>query len=132
MKQLLLGLAFTAFATINTNAQDSKFDKNYPICYTNNGYKTCSAAAMEQSQRIYTSNPLPNESIVFTAAEPEPAHLSKYTRNRIKVLYDDGNAAYKGEETPTNDGVKTNIQRNKNYLDQSVTLPANDAGLSNR
>lgn len=130
MKHLIIGLAFTAFVASEANAQQSKFDKNYPICYSGNSYKTCSAAAMEQSQKTYVTPPLPDEHV--TIGIPEPAHISKYPHNRMKVSYDDGNAPYRGEEAAANDGVKANILRNKNYLDQSVTLPANDGGLSNK
>lgn len=130
MKSLFFMLALTAGVVTSAQAQsNSKFDKNYSVCYSGQAYKLCSQLTPSD---IASARPQPRviaPSTYVSLGDPQPVGNRK---SKIRVTYDDPNAPYRGENSMVNDGVKKNVERNTNYLDQSVALPANDGGLSRR
>ena len=133
MKKLLIALsAMTVFA-FNAEAQ-SKFDKNYKICKSDDAYKVCNTAEMAKANTEVGREGSPGEASASLRLLDSHTHLgytstpvtSKMKNPRIRVSIDDPNAPYQGEESMANDGVQKNKTRNINYLDASVILPPVD------
>ena len=141
MKKILLAL--TILSTISftqADAQKSKFDKNYPVCRKGNGYGVCC-----QNQSPVSNMPTvtrsSDETLVSQSLRRQDTYVHMgYSRRlysnrhnpRILVSVDDPAAPYKGEDSRVNDGVHANIERNINYLDNTIILPPNDGGISDR
>ena len=135
MKKILMAVAALGFVAFGANAQTgSKYNKNFNVCMTNNSYQICETPKTEEQGRtVEVEDPSPELRMMDTYVHfGYAAEEGVRPGSRIRVTYDDPNAPYQGEESQANDGVEENIQRNINYLDQSVVLPANDGGNSNR
>lgn len=140
MKKILVALALTGFFHFNAEAQSgkSRYDKNYKVCMTNNSYGICNETVKNKAEgrKVEKSDPSASlrmmDSYVHLGYNPNSTSRGLARNSRMRVTYEDANAPYQGEESMVNDGVKENKQRNLNYLNQSVVLPANDGGVSNR
>lgn len=141
MKKILLALTIlSTLSFTEANAQKSKFDKNYPVCRRGNGYAVCGQNQSPISNMPTVSSTTDEEQVSQSLRRKDTyVHLG-YSRRlysnrhnpRILVSVDDPAAPYKGEESRTNDGVHANIERNINYLDNTMVLPPNDGGISDR
>lgn len=153
MKHSILMLAVFGMTYFSANAQNgenkkSEYDINYKVCRINGKYTTCSdntpsvvntpsytrkvemqkakayAKTLDGLRRYDTyTRVLPLQPVVVTAPKP----IAK-----IDERYEGTSAAYHGNPTPENDGIAKNKERNINYLNTSVDLPANDGGLASR
>jgi hypothetical protein len=140
MKKILLALALIGLVRYAADAQKkSIYDKNYKVCLANGKYRTCnSEAPAAKTKRVVISDESEKVASLrrmdtYVHMGYRPSNTTSNKRNpRILLSYDDPQAPYLGEESRTNDGVQKNIQRNINYLDNSVDLPPNDGGLSDR
>lgn len=143
MKKILLVMALISFGYIHAEAQSKKstYAKNYPICLSGNKYKVCPAANSKAGRSVKVNNPSASLRMMdttvhmgYSTARPfsSMSVLSNRRNPRIRVTIDDPQAPYEGKESMINDGVQKNKQRNINYLDNSVELPPNDGGVSDR
>lgn len=135
MKQILLALTVIGLMHTSANAQTkSKYDINYDVCKTNGKYHVCGTNTPQISDGY--QKPTDNKTEVVSSLRRMDTYVhmgygtpggSSFKNNpRFRVSYDDPNGAYEGKETLTNDGVQKNINRNVNYLDNSVNLPPVD------
>ena len=133
MKKVLMALTVLGTMHFSAEAQtNSKYNQNYKMCNNAHGYYVCGEEAPKVAGTKVTKEG-PDASLRMMDTY---VHLG-YSRSegqsnkrnpRIRVSYDDPTAPYKGQESMINDGVKKNINRNINYLDNSVQLPAVDGG----
>lgn len=140
MKKILLALAILGSVSYSVEAQKkSKFDINYKVCLMDGKYRTCNPEApAAKTKKVVLSNEEQTvaslrkmDTYVHMGFRPSST-LSNRQNPRILLSYDDPQAPYLGKESRTNDGVQKNKERNLNYLDNSVDLPPNDGGLSDR
>lgn len=137
MKQTIIALAVLTFICSNAKAQSSAYDINYKVCKVNDKYKACG----EDDPAITNTKPKAESNVAAvssslrrldTYVKPESTPRQVYTsvkgNPRFTVTYDDINGAYEGKDTKANGTVSANIERNINYLDNSVNLPPNDGG----
>jgi hypothetical protein len=140
MKKILLALAMIGVIHFNADAQAKKksvYAKNYHICLTDSKYKVCKSSVAKKNntigRKLAVNNPEPSLAMMDTYVHLgyAPGYSNKHNP-RIRVAIDDPNAPYQGKESMQNDGVQKNKERNINYLDNSVVLPPNDGGVSDR
>lgn len=139
-KIAMLALAGIAFMQPDANAQSSKFDKNYPICKSHNGYEVCdhdmiktkTAATYVETYEVPVAKTQATEVKVPACEVTEVVYVSTSNKEnpRFRVSYNVPGDVYEGEESLSNDGVKDNKTRNVNYLDWSVNRPPNDGGIA--
>lgn len=136
-----MALTVAGLFHFSANAQSKSSNaKNYKICLINDVYQVCNPKTSDKQtkdlgRKVETNDPTASLRMMDTYT-----HLGYNTttgtgiarNSRIRVSYDEPDAPYKGKESRVNDGQEKNRQRNINYLDQSVVLPANDGGVSNR
>lgn len=138
MKQILMALAVVAFLHNSAEAQakKSKYDVNYKVCKSDNGYATC---GREGHVRYMTNNTMPadqtTEIILVPVAVADDNNLDMnvvnsyegyYRRHNIVVGEDEMNAPYQGLPSQQYDGPDRNAQRNLNYNQTSIELPPSD------
>lgn len=132
MKQILFAILGLLYFMPNAQAQsNSQYAKNYKVCKLDGKYATCDANTFNRMQRAEKvaatrSTQTKNEAPVASYSQFVYVSTSNKENDNIKVLYDDEEAAYEGKNSPINDGVKKNVNRNINYLDESVDLPPVD------
>ncbi len=135
MKKILLALLIAGILPLGANAQHkakSRFDKNYKVCIKGDKYAVCDEVD-KMNEQVGRDVKVTSDDRALHMFDTH-VHMG-YARSygasnknnpRIRVSYEDPNGAYKGKETMINDSVKKNINRNINYLDESVQLPPND------
>lgn len=138
MKKILLALSIIGLISHNAGAQTKKsiYAKNYPVCLSGSTYKVCTTTKAELGRKETADNPDPSLRMMDTYVHMGYGSRHTYASNkrnpRIRVAIDDPHAPYEGKESMINDGVQKNKERNINYLDNSVVLPPNDGGVSDR
>lgn len=133
MKKLFIALSLIGLVQFSANAQ-SKNAQNYKICLKGDKYQVCDGSSTPRAMKkqkakdAHTIASLRRMDTYVHLGYSSSAAFSNKRNPRIMVSMDDPQAPYKGEESRINDGVKKNIDRNVNYLDNSIVLPANDGG----
>jgi hypothetical protein len=129
MKRILFASLLMTGVITTATAQNRSTDanKNFRICFVGGQYVVCDANAPLTSAGTIQE---PEKEMPATPAVHVGTGIAR--KSHVGVSYDDPNAPYKGENSAVNDGVKRNDERNINYQNNAVRLPANDGGLSNR
>jgi len=125
MKRVIMLLFLAIGVNYTTKAQS---DQNFRICFVGGQYVACDADAPLTSAGSFY------ESSGDDMPDAVPVYMGSGTnkKSNMVVSFDDPNAAYQGDESAINDGVRKNKNRNINYLDAANPVPPNDGGLSNK
>lgn len=126
-----------------TAANNGQRVEGADVIYANKSSKDKSqlSTAYEMPNNVYVANkPECETEVVYTGgayaangAESRIVCVNSHSHKenpRFKVAYDQPRDIYNGEDVLANDGVKNNIKRNINYLDNTVPKAPVDGGLA--